>query len=439
MLRRSGGGWLSDAVRRRLVRAVEGHALAVGALAGALEGRPPGGDVGALADELEQAARTDERVGRVLAFYAERLDERDRALAAIVSLFQRPVPAQTVLTLGGDLLDGVLRSWAAADVRAAVQQRLGGLLSWHGDGTVSAHPLVRDTFRPLALTPDSAKLASDLQLADLPEGTVTTRRAGPAPRRDRRAAARRRSMEGRGRALPRARLGLDVWMWLPAVGLGARCSLAFVSTPARERACRDELSEGRLGFFINAVGLFSMNSGDLTTAVRFLRAAVDDGRDTGDPNLPIRLGNQSECLAWMGQVGSKSRRGRRGARDRASRWCGPGGMLRLALRTSHWELRLGGDTSRCRGALRRRRQDRVRLGRAAPSVSRRGVVGAPAVRHRPHRGRTPSRGRRPQGQLGRRLERERRALGAGARALRPRRRSHRRRRAAPAPGRGDVP
>ena len=148
VLKRSGGGWLSAGVRRRLVQAVEGHALAVGALAGALEGRPPTGDIEALADELKQAARTDDRVGRVLAFYADRLGERDRALTAIVSLFQRPVPAQTVLTLGGDLLDGVLRSWTAADVRAAVQQRLGGLLSWHGDGTISAHPLVRDTFRP---------------------------------------------------------------------------------------------------------------------------------------------------------------------------------------------------------------------------------------------------------------------------------------------------
>jgi len=67
VLRRSGGGWLPEGVRRRLVRAVEGHALAVGALAGALEGRPPGGDVGTLAGELEQAARTDHRVARVLA------------------------------------------------------------------------------------------------------------------------------------------------------------------------------------------------------------------------------------------------------------------------------------------------------------------------------------------------------------------------------------
>ncbi len=63
--------------------------------------------------------------------------------------------------------------------------------------------------------------------------------------------------------------GRDVWMQLPAVSLDARGSLAFVSTSARERTCREELSDRRLGFFINAVGLFSTLAGDLTTAVRF--------------------------------------------------------------------------------------------------------------------------------------------------------------------------
>jgi len=303
LLERSGGGWLDLGVRRRLVRAVEGHALAVGALAGALEGRPPTGDLAALAHELEQAARTDDRVARVLGFYADRLDERDRALVAIVSLFQRPVAAETVLALGADLLAGVLRDWTAADVRAAVQQRLGGLLSWHGDGAVSAHPLVRDTFRPLALTPDSATLASDLQLADLPVGQVATREQA------------QRLVEiiellldaGQWVAaddLYRARSSNGyVWLHLPAAGLGARCSLAFVSTPMRERACRDELSDGWLGFYLNEVGLFSMLCGDLATAERFLGAVADHHRDAGDErNLGASLRNWTACLAWMGQA-----------------------------------------------------------------------------------------------------------------------------------------
>ena len=49
-----------------------------------------------------------------------------------------------------------------------MRDRLGGLASWHPDGTISAHPLVRDTFRPLAL--GAAETAADTALAGLPAG-----------------------------------------------------------------------------------------------------------------------------------------------------------------------------------------------------------------------------------------------------------------------------
>ena len=55
-----------------------------------------------------------------------------------------------------------LAGWTSAMVQAAVRDRLGGLASWHPDGTISAHPLVRDTFRPLVIA--AAGTAAD----DLP-------------------------------------------------------------------------------------------------------------------------------------------------------------------------------------------------------------------------------------------------------------------------------
>ena len=61
-------------------------------------------------------------------------------------------------------------------VQAAVRDRLSGLASWHPDGTISAHPLVRDTFRPLAL--DAAEIAAETSLAGLPAETVTSRADG---------------------------------------------------------------------------------------------------------------------------------------------------------------------------------------------------------------------------------------------------------------------
>ena len=58
-------------------------------------------------------------------------------------------------------------------VQTAIRDRLSGLASWHPDGTISAHPLVRDTFRPLAM--DAAATAAETSLAGLPAETVTSR------------------------------------------------------------------------------------------------------------------------------------------------------------------------------------------------------------------------------------------------------------------------
>ncbi len=236
----AGGGWLSEAERLELVRAVDGHALAVGVLAGALADRPPAEDLQALRAELLAAGRTDTRVRKVLRFYADRLTEDDSALVAVVSLFQRPVPVAIVLALGShDTTCTRLAGWNPAQVETAVRQRLYGLLIWHPGGKISAHPLVRDAFRPLVLTGDSAQLAVDTTLSDLPTGSVTSR-------------------DDALQVVEMIELLVDADEWqaadqlykdrfdgftlrtLPAQ-LGQRCAAAFVGTSSRRSACRDQL------------------------------------------------------------------------------------------------------------------------------------------------------------------------------------------------------
>ena len=174
LLGTAGGGWLPEAERRELVAAVDGHALAVTVLAGLLAARLPAAGLAALRDDLATAARTDARVGKVLGFYAGRLAEADRYLLAAVSLFTRPVTAAAVLAVAAhEAFGGRLAGWTPGMVQAAVRERLAGLATWHPDATISAHPLVRDTFRPLALP--AAATAADTTLTGLPQGTVTSR------------------------------------------------------------------------------------------------------------------------------------------------------------------------------------------------------------------------------------------------------------------------
>ncbi|MGH3999350.1 MAG: hypothetical protein ACRDTJ_18060, partial [Pseudonocardiaceae bacterium] len=263
---------------------------------------PPADDLQVLRVELLKAGRTDTRVGKVLGFYADRLTEADRALVAVVGLFQRPVPVATVLALGGhDRTGARLADWTPAQVETAARQRLSGLLSWHPGGTLSAHPLVRVAFRPLIMTGDSAQLAADTVLSDLPTGSVTSRDD----------ALRVVEMiellvdAGEWQAADRLRddrLGGTVPQNLPAAQLGQRCAAAFVGTPSRRSACRDNLRSG-FGYYLSLIGFMGMLAGDLTVATTYLNMAAEEYRSRGDTkNLSASLRNISDLAIHLGDT-----------------------------------------------------------------------------------------------------------------------------------------
>ncbi len=300
----AGAAWLPDHGRRELVAAVDGHALATGVLAGLLGARPPASDLAALRADLAAATRTDARVGRVLGFYANRLSEAERYLLAAVCLFARPVPAPAVLAVGRHEAFGQrLAGWTPSEVEAAVRGRLGGLASWHPDCRISAHPLVRETFRPLAL--DAAEIAAETALAGMPAGTVTNR------------ADALRVVEAIELLLDAGQWSAandmyharsnngEVWDDLPAARLGQRAGTAFVATAGRRAACASHLKSRGLGFYVNDVGLCAMNSGDTATARDYLtlNCQLDRAAEDGH-NRRIGLLNLAMCLGLSGHVNS---------------------------------------------------------------------------------------------------------------------------------------
>jgi tetratricopeptide (TPR) repeat protein len=302
LLTASGGGWLPEATRADLVKRVDGHALAVAALGGALADRPPTEDVLGLREELAAAATTNVRVAKVLKFYASRLAEADRYLVAAVALFTYPITPHAVLTVAQhDTFGKRLKAWTAGHVKAAARDRLAGLLSWHPDGTLSAHPLVRDSFRPLAL--GAAEVAADVSLTSVPEGRITSREDGLRVvavielllSADHWRTAdylwKRRTDNGRA------------WKWLPAAQTGQRGATAFVATRARQQACHDQLGPVRLGHFLNEVGLHAMNAGDMAAAHEYLDAAIRCNQSYNRLEaISTCIQNLIECLGYMGDI-----------------------------------------------------------------------------------------------------------------------------------------
>jgi tetratricopeptide (TPR) repeat protein len=300
LLGATGGGWLPEQQRRDLVGAVDGHALAVTVLAGLLAAHPPAASLTALHGELAAAARTDSRVGKVLGFYAAGLGEADRYLLAAVSLFTRPVTAGTVLAVAvHKAFGGRLAGWRPGMVQVAVRERLAGLATWHPDATISAHPLVRDTFRPLAL--QAASTAADTSLAGLPEGTAISRVD---------ALQVTEAIElllDAGQWQPADNLYTsrcdngEVWLNLPAARLGQRTATAFVATRARRSVCATHLTPHRLGFYLNDTGLSAMYAGDLATARDYLTLTARHYREGADmPSLAGALRNLADCLGRLG-------------------------------------------------------------------------------------------------------------------------------------------
>jgi hypothetical protein len=302
LLNRAGGDWVPEPERRSLVSAVDGHALAVGVLASMLHDRPPVSDMAALRRDLEAAGKTDARVIRVLQFYAKRLSVPDRMLVALVSLFSRPVPAATALAVGsGEALGHSFAGWTLAHIEAVARGPLTGLLTWHPNASISAHPLVRETFRPLVLTGDTARLASNVALADLPARPVFSHDEALRVvemielllEADQWSAADELhfGFMDRGRG----------WARIPAARLGQRCAMAFVGTQNRRRACREHLSDEHLSRYINHAGLFATLAGDMLTAEFFLKAALDR-QEIDHHDRSLALQRLSGCQYYQGDA-----------------------------------------------------------------------------------------------------------------------------------------
>jgi tetratricopeptide (TPR) repeat protein len=297
----AGGTWLVEADRRAFVEAVEGHALAVRVIAGLLSGAVAYGDLWRLREDLATATRLDARVRKVLEFYASQLSEADRYMIAAVSLFTRPISPEAVLQVAQhSSFRELLMHWTVQRIAEAVQSRLAGLVSMHADGTISAHPLVRDTFRPLAW--GAVSIAATVTLTSVP----AFRRLDPDAALRVAETIEMLTDAGEfsaadGLYQSRSSDGLE-WRTLPAARTGQRSALAFAARP-RQQNCATMLSEERLRFYLNEAGLLAALSGDMLTAQEYLSTAVDAHGEVHDERHLVKsLLNQADCFGCLGDT-----------------------------------------------------------------------------------------------------------------------------------------
>jgi hypothetical protein len=301
ILAQLGGEWLPKAQREALTAAVDGHALALAALGACLADRPQQTNLFSLVEELSAMATTDERVMRVLSYYNSLLEPADRYLLAAVALFAHPVTANSVLAVAAhESFGGYLAGWTARNVEVRAQSHLMGLLSVRPDGSLSAHPLVRDAFRPLAM--GATEIAINITLAGMPDGSMIDKTqghrlveaielclaAGQWTAADE--LYMRRSGDGRA------------WQKIPAARLGQRAAMAFIATPYKRAECKRWLGCLGLSHYLSDAGMLATFAGDLQTGQKYLEEMVNEDRLANDSAALVRaLCDLAACIGRLGQ------------------------------------------------------------------------------------------------------------------------------------------
>jgi hypothetical protein len=309
-----------DADREAVSRRLEGHPLALRVFAAALTRQARSDptrllDVPFATSNLLDEDPLERKVRLLLAFYERQLPPAWRGLLGVVALFPDEVDLTAIVELGRRLprvheelagaTDGALRG-------ALVALSMDGLLTRErgpdGEERYACHPVVRAHFRSALLghSAEVATTAADLlagQGQRVVEQTVNSRdELGRVTNAI--ALLLEAAQVEQADALYRERLGNGAaFRRLPAVRDGVQCTLGFVADEQRGSQVRRQLSTRRLGFYLNALGIFALNAAEFELADRHLRDAVDIRINTGDDHAaePALL-NLGELLIHRGRL-----------------------------------------------------------------------------------------------------------------------------------------
>lgn len=316
LLRRSEVGG-TEQERLEISKRYEGHPLALRIFAAAVATQAYG-DPSRLINKVfrDTGLRDDDplewKLLHLLTFYEEQLSAKQRMLLGLVSLFRTPVEEATVRTLARQLPD---TEEVLADMTAqAFHQEFQGLCNDHlllrdygdaGEVCYSCHPVLREHFR-------NALLGRGKTVASGVTDFLTGQPSSEAPKSIREMEPVLSAIEllleagdfQRADMLYTERLNNGrIFLTLPALYAGIQCALGFVANTERRRQCEQQLSSRRLSFYLNDVGLFAHNAGELQYGAQFYKESTDiDRRNDDKKNLSTGHRNYSELLINLGQL-----------------------------------------------------------------------------------------------------------------------------------------
>ncbi|HEY0838345.1 MAG TPA: SIR2 family protein [Azospirillum sp.] len=262
-------------------------------------------------DALSADAPLYDKLRRLLTFYERALSVTQVRLLAMVALFRSPVAEATVLRL----IRGVFEEESAealpsddvlaAELRALHARSILSREPMAGGWGYASHPILRDHFRAVLL---EAGTAIACRAADLLSGAPS----GETPRTVEEIEPVLLAIDllldadefEAADSLYRERLENDlVFLNIPAPRKGMAAALSFVRDEARRQRCVVALSQRRLAYYLNSVGLYASISGDNERALVFFGDAAAIHREWKNvPDQCVGLQNESDSLAFFGRL-----------------------------------------------------------------------------------------------------------------------------------------
>ncbi len=223
-----------------------------------------------------------EKLKRLLRFYEQQLQNGQKELMGILSLFKRPVETESFVTLLSKMKSLQNTALANAD-KATIEQQLKALVDDFlvektAEG-MTTHPVIRDYFRAgQQLTGARVEVADFLKARPGAERPTTIAEA-----RDLVEAMQLLCDEGEFKAahdLRKARLGsggyeFDVFKNLPAMAEGLECHLAFVGDEKRQQKLAKVLGKGDVAFHCSGVSYYNFTLGNLAQAIEWRYKVIE--------------------------------------------------------------------------------------------------------------------------------------------------------------------
>ena len=309
------------------VEKFQGHPLALRVLASAVK-RACHGDLDQFTGEqlLESDAEDglSQKLERLLGFYESRLQDGQRELLGIISLFKRPVEQKSFVTLLSKMESLESTPLAQAD-ETGIQKQLNiltadFLVEQTREG-ITTHPIIRDYFRTRHALDGSRREVADF----LTERPGTERPQNIEEVRDLVEAVQLLCDEGELKAAndlqtSRLRAGgyaFDVFRSLPAPTEGLECDLAFVGDETRQKKIAEELGKGHIAAHMSGAAVYHFLLGNLAQSKEWRYKTLEIRRQLQDQQqqaleldaislIEITMGDIKQALETVSQALSLS-------------------------------------------------------------------------------------------------------------------------------------